>query len=469
MNQVSKNLRNGIGEKIRAHLIIVGFDDIIGDKYLLCIEEAINLGFIDSYSIIDLESQKVEIDGKIASITPKPEKVYYLPDSKKKNTWADPDIFGPLFKKIKQQKGNIKVYIATELKAHEGYLKYCVENEIDSLVEKPILAPMKNGRFDPTLIESTMNYLVQETEKRSAKHSIMTLSRYHKIYNDIVLKSLEQKMIELGSPLTSFHFRHAGGVWNLHREYESREDHPYKNGYGMIMHGGYHYIDLAVQFLRLNKLIFPDTVFSLTMSSYVAYPADQNDRIPKKFSENFDDNCPNWSVLESNSRKYGETDIVTSFCLKNKDTGKVLTVGTISLEQTTPSIRTWKDIPPGMYNKNGRISSIEFEAQLSTLHSVNVQCFDVPIRGNKEVDRIDAFARVSTRTNASLLQGEEYNTEETHNGLFHSDSNRKLMSMWLKNEEHKSQLFQHVPVMRIVQALATSIQKPGYPVTFDFI
>ncbi len=469
MNQDSEKLNENVGEKIRAHLIIVGFDDIIGDKYLPCIEEAINLGFIDSYSVIDLESQKIEIDSKIASINPKPEKVYYLPDSKKKDTWADPDIFGPLFKKIKQQKGNIKVYIATELKAHEGYLKYCVENGIDSLVEKPIFAPMQNGRFNPMLIESTMNYLVRETEKRSAKHSIMTLSRYHKIYNDIVLRSLEQKMIELGAPLTSFHFRHAGGVWNLHREYESREDHPYKNGYGMIMHGGYHYIDLAVQFLRLNKLIFPDTVFSLTMSSYVAYPADQNDRIPKKFSENFDDNCPNWSALESNSRKYGETDIVTSFCLKNKDTGKVLTVGTISLEQTTPSIRTWKDIPPGMYNKNGRISSIEFEAQLSTLHSVNVQCFDVPIRGNKEVERIDAFARVSTRTNASLLQGEEYNTEETHNGLFHSDSNRKLMSMWLKNEEHKSQLFQHVPVMRIVQALATSIQKPGYPVTFDFI
>jgi len=469
MNQVSKNTGKSIGEKVRAHLIIVGFDDIVGDKYLPCIEEAISLGFIDSYSVIDLESQKVEIDGKIASTNPKPEKVYYLPDSKRKNAWADPDIFGPIFEKIKQQKENIKVYIATELKAHEGYLKYCVENGIDSLVEKPILAPMKNGRFDPALIESTMHYLVQETEEGSAKHSVMTLSRYHKIYNDIVLKSLEQKMIELEAPLTSFHFRHAGGVWNLHREYESREDHPYKDGYGMIMHGGYHYIDLAVQFLRLNKLIFPDTIFSLTMSSYVAYPADQNDRISKKFSKNFDDDCPNWSSLESNSGKYGETDVVTSFCLKNKDTGKILTVGTISLEQTTPSIRTWKDIPPGMYNKNGRISSIEFETQLSTLHSVNVRCFDVPIRGNKKVDRIDAFARVSTRTNASLLQGQEYNTEETHNGLFHSDSNRQLMSMWLKNEEHKSRLADHIPTMRMVQYLAMSIRKPGYPITFDFI
>lgn len=467
MNQIAKNLKNGAGQDVREHLIVVGFDDIVGDKYLSCIEEAINLGFIDSYSVIDLKSRKSEIDSKISSINLKPEGVYYLPDSK--DAWADQDIFGPVLEKIKRQKGKLKIYIATELKAHEGYLKYCVENSIDSLIEKPILAPMQNSRFEPTLIEPTMHHLINEAERTQAKHSVMTLSRYHKIYNDIVLESLKKKIIKLGAPLTSFHLRHAGGVWNLHREYESREDHPYKNGYGMIMHGGYHYIDLAIQFLMLNKLIFPDTIFSLTLSSYAAYPEDQNDRIPKKFSENFDDNCPNWSSLQQNSNKYGETDIVTSFCLINKKTGKILTVGTISLEQTTPSIRTWKDIPPKLYNKNGRISKVEFEAQLSTLHSVDVQCFDVPIRDNNEIDGIDAFARISTRTNASLLQEEEYNTEETHNGLFHSDSNRKLMSMWLKNKEYKSQLSEHVPVMKMIQAMASAIKKPGYPITFDLM
>lgn len=467
MNQLSKKLGSDAGHTVREHLIVVGFDDIVGDKYLSCIEDAINLGFIDSYSVIDLESRKDEIDSKISSVQLKPEGVYYLPDPK--DAWADKDIFGPVFEKIKRQKGKLKVYIATELKAHEGYLKYCVENGIDSLIEKPILAPMQNGRFEPTLIEPIISYLVKKAEEREAKHSVMTLSRYHKIYNDIVLESLKEKIIKFGAPLTSFHLRHAGGVWNLHKEYELREDHPYKNGYGMIMHGGYHYIDLAIQFLMLNKLIFPDTSFSLTISSYATYPMDQNDRISKKFSKDFDDNCPNWSSLQPKSNEYGETDVVTSFCLTNKKTGKILTVGTISLEQTTPSIRTWKDIPPGLYNKNGRISKVEFEAQLSTLHSVDVQCFDVPIRDNNEIDRIDAFARISTRTNASLLPGEEYNTEETHNGLFHSDSNRKLMSMWLKSEEYKSRLSEHIPVMRMVQALASAIKKPGYPITFDLM
>jgi hypothetical protein len=109
------------------------------------------------------------------------------------------------------------------------------------------------------------------------------------------------------------------------------------------------------------------------------------------------------------------------------------------------------------------------EAQLSTLYAVNVQCFDVPIRNLKEVERIDAFARVSTRSNASLLPNEEYNTSKTFSGLFHSDSNRELMLRWLLDKEEKSQLRDHLLTMRLTQAMATSIQHPGYPVTFDFI
>ena len=214
-----------IGQKKRNHLVVVGFDDIVCNKYLPCIEEAISSKFIDSYSIIELKSQKINTEEKISHIKLKPANTYYLPEPRRKGVYADLEDFEPIFREIKQGRGKLKVYIATELKAHEDYLKYCIENNIDSLVEKPILAPMRNGQFDPSLIESAMYHLVNEAKKKSAKHSVMTLSRYHKIYNERVLKPLGQKMIELNAPLTSFHLRHSGGVWNLHKEYESREDH----------------------------------------------------------------------------------------------------------------------------------------------------------------------------------------------------------------------------------------------------
>lgn len=451
----------------KPHLVVIGFDDIVSDKYISCIAHAIEAQAIDGYSIVDLASERATIEQRVAKLSLKPENIYYLPDPRRNGQWADIADFEPIVRELTATR-TIKVYIATELKAHLAYLTYCIEHSIDSLVEKPIFGPLRDGQFEPTLIEPTMQSLIAQVG--DAKHSVMTLSRYHHVYNETVIEPLKAKMLELNAPLTSYHFRTAGGVWNLHREYESREDHPYKYGYGMLMHGGYHYIDLSVQFLLLNKLIYPTETFTLTVSSFAAYPKDQNDRISKTYSAAFEDDCPHWADADSHVTRFGETDITTTFCLTNKRTGNVLTLGTLSFEQTTPSIRAWKDIPPDTYNKNGRASNVDLEAQLSVLHSVNVQCFDVPTKTTDgELPHMDAFARVSTRTNASLLTNDAYTTEQTFTGLFHSDSNRALMTAWLLNQESRSQFTQHFPVMRTIQALAESIKHPGQPVTFDLM
>ena len=163
-------------------------------------------------------------------------------------------------------------------------------------MEKPVFTPInKKGIFDPKRIEPTMKSFIELARKRPANHSVMTLGRYHRIYNDEIVDVIKNKVIKLKAPITSFHLRTASGVWNLYREYETREDHPYKYGYGMLMHGAYHYIDLMVQILELNKLIYPNADFCLDITSYVAYPEDQKDRISKRFSNHFSDEAPVWS------------------------------------------------------------------------------------------------------------------------------------------------------------------------------
>lgn len=235
----------------------------------------------------------------------------------------------------------------------------------------------------------------------------------------------------------------------------------------MLMHGAYHYIDLMAQFLELNRLIFPNDLFSLALSSFAAYPSDQSERIPKKFSQKFKDKQPRWAKKSSLTVGYGETDITTTFCLRDKKTNKVITVGTISLEQTTPSIRSWKDIPPNFYNKNGRVSCTDIEAQLSTLFSIHGRSFKVPISVNQKVIKVDNFAKVSTRINAALLKNQDFNSAKTFDNFANSSSNRQLMTAWIKGVEYRSKLDFHVPTMRILQAIALSIRKPGYPITFD--
>ncbi|MCT0016556.1 hypothetical protein EFE32_06825 [Lactococcus lactis subsp. lactis] len=447
------------------HLVVVGFDEIVSNKYISCIEEAKEKNIIDGYSIIDLKTEENFINERLKKIKFKPEEVYYI-ENPTNYKWANEADYEPVFKEINDKHKEIRVYIATELKAHESYLRYCLKNNIPSLTEKPIFAPLVNNEFAPSKIIAVMEDLLKGNENNTASHSVMTLGRYHPIYNDLLVNSLKEQIIKNGSPITSLHLRHDGGVWNLHTEYDSRDDHPYKYGYGMLMHGSYHYVDLITQILCLNQYVFPKTDLVLSISSYAAFPSDQNVRIPRKISKIFDDDIDNW---KGEAKSYGETDITSTFCLKEKSTNKIITLGTIALEQTTPSIRKWKEFPTGMYNKNGRVSLLNIEAQMSTIYSKEVTCYDVPIRAKENIDRIDAVAKVLTRSNVTFSDEKEYTDFKSFSGLFHSDSNKKLMKNWLFGTESKSTLEKHLPVMIFMQALGESIKSPGETIQVDFI
>ncbi|WP_405557102.1 hypothetical protein OHV08_25015 [Streptomyces canus] len=448
------------------HLIVIGFDEIVANKYLPCIRDAMKSSYIDSYSIIDLESQRTEIDRRIQAASLKPRGVVYLPDSGSRVRETPQELIAAAVQRLRVPGVPTKVYIATEVRAHEAYLRFCVENHIDSLVEKPVLAPVVDGRFKPSYITKTMEELIGIAADSPAEHSVMTLSRYHQIYNQKVVASLRERMERWEAPLTSFHLRAAGGVWNLQREFDSRDDHPYKYGYGMMMHGAYHYVDLATQILSLNTELFPERQLRLEVSAFGAFPIDQHQRLSQPIARRFQDAGARWSADSDEGFRFGETDVTSTFRLVDAATGRTISLGTLSFEQTTPSIRDWTELPDGLYNVNGRTSSVDLEAQLSTLFSTHVHCYDIP-RG-VSADGIDAFARVTTRANAALLPDEQYVSEESFDGLFHSDSNRQLMEHWLRGSEQRSSLASHLRPMQVTEALASSVLAPGRLATVPF-
>ncbi|MFD6417030.1 hypothetical protein [Streptomyces sp. NPDC060194] len=448
------------------HLIVVGFDEIVANKYLPCIATAIEEGSLDSYSVIDLESARATIEERVRAAVPKPSQAIYLPDVRDLGPEAEANVIDAAISRLRVPGLPTKVYIATEVQAHEAYLRYCVENDLDSLVEKPVLAPMVDGRFAPSRITATMEDLIRTAARSAARHSVMTLSRYHSIYNDEVIAALRERVERWSAPLTSFHLRAAGGVWNLQHEYETRDDHPYKHGYGMLMHGAYHYVDLAAQILSLNELVHPERQFTVEISSFGAFPYDQHLRLSQPTAERLGDDMPRWDETPADPFLFGETDVTSTFRLRDAGTGRTLTVGTLAFEQTTPSIRDWAELPASLYNKNGRTSSVDLEARLSTLYSTHVHCYDIP-RG-QSADRIDAFARVTTRANAALFPDETYVSTETFDGLFHSDSNRSLMEHWLRGTETRSTLADHLLPMKLTEALATSLRTPGRSVEFSW-
>lgn len=449
-------------------LVVIGYDEIVRNKYMPCIKAAIDAGQIDSWSIIELERERDTIESRLQGADPQPRKKIFLPSDS-----GDPELARRI---VRSALGMLHApglammaYIATEVGAHERYLRQCVQDGVDSLVEKPVLAPMAGGRFDPSEISRTMAELIATASGTTAQHSVMTLSRYHSIYNDRVITPLRERMLRWNAPVTSFHLRAAGGVWNLEHEFITRDDHPYRHGYGMIMHGSYHYVDLAVQILALNKLLFPNSHLRLQICSFGAWPADQWRRVSQPATQLLDGDSMSadspWAGLARDPGRCGETDITSVFRLVDADSETTITLGTLAFEQTTPSIRSWTAFPHGVYNKNGRTSSVDLEAQLSTLYSVHVTCYDVPDSPNP--DKIGAAAEILTRANASLLTGDEFVRRESFDGVFHSDSNRALMQNWLAGTETRSRLHEHLLPMRVTEALALSLRIPGQTVEVD--
>ena len=450
------------------HLIVVGFDEIVLNKYLELIDVAMKEGVLDGFTIVDLAKERDEIVKRLARALIQPECTYYLttPDVlHEKEQLAE---FDEVVQKVRSTHDEIKIYIATEVSYHERYLKYSVENGISCLIEKPVFLPQKDGKYCPEVMMEKMNYYAKQAEKNNCNVSVMTLGRCHEIYADVVYQMIKEKMLKYDAPLTSFHIKHAGGVWNLHREYLTREDHPYRYGYGMLMHGGYHNVDLLARFLLLNKKIFPEKQFEIAFTSYAAYPTDQNDRIPKPISERFDDNCPDWWQNEGKGINWGETDITSTFCLRDKDTKRVITLGTIAMEQTTPSVRTWTDFPENLYNKNGRVSNLDMEIQLSTLFAASVKCYKIPRDDGKFVEHTPVKPHIITRANPKLLPDEEYETKVVYPEVYNSTSNKRIMTNWLRDKENVSTLKDHVPVMKLMQTIAFSLEKQGESVVADF-
>lgn len=54
-------------------------------------------------------------------------------------------------------------------------------------------------------------------------------------------------------PINKISISHSDGNWNMPSEVIFRENHPYKYGYGKMMHSGYHFIDLLSWFMEINK------------------------------------------------------------------------------------------------------------------------------------------------------------------------------------------------------------------------
>ena len=427
------------------YLAIIGFDEIVSIKYADLFFDAIEAGTLDGYYIVDLRSQEASITKRLEAMRIRPVSVIYLKD----DGWEED--FERKFGAICQQK-QFRVYIAAEAKAHFYYLQWCILNGISVLVEKPAFVSMRDGVFAPEELMADTQRLAELAERNHVQVSVMTTARYHKVFNEVLFRNIGAVVQTYHTPITSMHIRHAGGVWNLGDEYDTREDHPYKYGYGMIMHGGYHYIDLLSQAIEMNRQVL-NTEMAIELTAFSARPSDQSRRISREVEASVGSDVQ--VRLQKGRMDYGETDITATFRLYEKEGNSTITIGTIALEQTTPSVRGWAQLPSDVYNKNGRKMSLDFELQVSTLASEHIVCVDTPSSYYQTV------ADLLSRYNARIMKDATYVSKRSFIRVSHSNSNRELIRHWIRGEETRSQLRQHITCMKLVYLLSMASKYPG--------
>lgn len=457
------------------HLVIVGFGPVSGYKYSRCIRAAMQSGAIEGYSVVDLESQRDTVQRRLAGLPAQPIHTVFIPDRLQLD---DPEAsliyVAPFLRsRAKESNGSLKVVIATEPQAHESYLRHCMLEGYDTLTTKPLLVPMRDGVFDGGSIYQRTKDLLKWTERAKGQHSLIVLDRHHEIYEKRIRSQLAVMMEKLNVPITSINLKTASGVWNLPYEYALREDHPYKYGYGMLMHGAYHYVDLVTRLLQMNRRIYSEDEFCLRITGFAAFPKDQEKRLPLGIMNKLDNYLQHMASFDSGF-PYGETDIVASFALCFRRSEAALCLGTIALEQTTPGMRSWGAFPEVPYNINGRLHCTDIDVRLGTLFAMNGHVAKTPISSRKDQSDLRGknIGIVTSRSNALVAGTQEFMTEEriTHpyGNSFSYAAESTLFRDWIDGRKTYSNLESHLPTAAVTAALARMIHSNGETIEIDF-
>jgi ADP-ribose pyrophosphatase YjhB (NUDIX family) len=335
--------------------------------------------------LVDLKSQKNKIKQFLAKNNVKVGDFYWVNDSEKDYDALPISTQGALQKLIKKHKIK-RAIISTEPKAHLPYALFLLKNNISVLMDKPITAPVgiahdisatKKLIDDYYILMETYGYYKILNPKLQFK--IQCQRRFHDGFL-FIHNYLNKFMAQYNVPISFIELYHCDGEWNMPRDFFERENHPYKYGYGKILHSGYHFFDLLTWFLECNKQIKDKPYDKCALSSDAYFPHDffytlDNEIYKKLFNTN--EFTP---YLQRDTSKLGEMDVFMSLNLYSKR--HLMTKCIVSLLKSGFSRRAWAALPEDAYKSNGRIRHEYMNIQVGPL--LNIQAHSYQAYEQKE-------------------------------------------------------------------------------------
>ena len=324
--------------------------------------------------LIELENQVLNVTKFLTQRSLRPEKILYIPNNEHNRMGITLDeIAKKELDRLVRNERIDGIIISTEPKAHKIYAQWALKNNVSILMDKPITAPLYPSTNIQAARKIYQDYLdLENLLKRSrAKFYIVCQRRNHRGYT-FIKEYLRNFVSEFGVPISYIDIYHADGAWSLPTEF-NKENHPYKYGYGKLMHSGYHFIDLFAWLAQTNfclKKTQPDAVRVFTARFT---PNDLFGQVDKKVLERFFNNPSIRDFYKTYRRQdyenFGELDVYILLQMMRGE--NVLTSGSVNLQQNSFSRRAWFDLPEDTYKGNGRVRHERVNIQAS--HFLNIQ------------------------------------------------------------------------------------------------
>lgn len=245
-----------------------------------------------------------------------------------------------------------KVIIATEPKAHEAYALWAASQSLDYLVDKPLVTTGYGDVAEYGFSDLYERYcrILEASQKTGICAALMALRRTHPAI-EYVRSYLDAFIAEHQVPITNISIHHGEGMWNMPGEYNTRENHPYKYGYGGLFHTGYHFVDLMIWLLEANRGIKGWDYDSVELAASFTRPKDINGMIGTVAYQNL----LGYDLSQSGFRddyQYGEVD--WQAIMNFKSNRRVVASGNLNVLQTNYSARCSAVLPEDVYKGNGR-------------------------------------------------------------------------------------------------------------------
>lgn len=148
--------------------------------------------------------------------------------------------------------------ISTEPSVRQPYLMWALQKDIDIFLDKPVLA-FRNISEISFFKKSCCE--IFDLSKSSQSNVVVSCERRSHAGYQFVFEYLRKLMSLERLKLTSIDIDFGGGIWKLEEEFLHDCNHPFYFGYGMLLHSGYHYIDLLEQFLSLSEANYEQDEF----------------------------------------------------------------------------------------------------------------------------------------------------------------------------------------------------------------